>query len=40
MCRIIEDVEDIVVVNDIFILLHYPVDDNIDVNTFTKDYDD
>ena len=35
MCRNILDV-DTVVVNDIFILSYYVVDDNIDVNTFTK----
>ena len=38
MCRNILDVKGIVVDN-IFILSYYVVDDYIDVNTFTKDYD-
>ena len=38
MCGINVDVDGIVVDN-IFILSYYVVDDNIVVNTFTKDYD-
>ena len=38
MCRNILDVKGIVVDN-IFILSYYVVDDYLDVNTFTKDYD-
>ena len=38
MCRNILDVKGIVVDN-ILILSYYVVDDYIDVNTFTKDYD-
>ena len=39
MCRNILDVIGIVV-DDILILSYYVVDDYLDVNTFTKDYDD
>ena len=38
MCGIKVDIEGIPTDN-ILILLHYVVDDYIDVNTFTKDYD-
>ena len=38
MCRNILDVKGIVV-DDILILSYYVVDDYLDVNTFTKDYD-
>lgn len=38
MSRINGDVVGIVV-DDILILSYYPVDDDLDVNTFTKDYD-
>ena len=38
MCGINVDVDGIVVDN-IFILSYYVVDDYLDVNTFTKDYD-
>ena len=38
MCRNILDVKGIVVDN-ILILSYYVVDDYLDVNTFTKDYD-
>ena len=36
----LDTVVDELVVDDIFILSYYVVDDNIDGNTFTKDYDD
>ena len=36
MCR---NKLDVVVMDDILILSYYVVDDNIVVNTFTKDYD-
>ena len=39
MCGINVDVDDIVEVNNILILSYCVVDDYLDVNTFTKDYD-